>query len=151
MERISSNSTLFFKIFFPSFWTVFFGAFTIAILFNPIPMFMGWPQLTTRIIFVVLYLIGAVVIYLTIFQLKRVELSPSHLYLTNYVKHFQYVIEDIEVVQIHNYFLFSIGTLRLKNKGAFGREIRFMADRFRLKNYLSANPAVAAQLKIEGL
>lgn len=151
MERISSNSTLFFKIFLPSFWTVFFGAFTLAILFNPIPMFMGWPQVTTRIIFVVFYLIGVVVIYFTIFQLKRVELSASQLYLTNYVKHFQYAIEDIETIQIHNYFLFSIGTLRLKSKGALGREIRFIADRYRLKNFLVSNPSSAAILQVEGL
>lgn len=151
MERISSNSTLFFKIFFPSFWTVFFGAFTLAILFNPIPLFMGWSQLTTRIVFVVLYLIGVVVIYFTIFQLKRVELSSSQLYLTNYVKHFQYSIEDIEIIQIHNYFLFSIGTLRLKDKGALGREIRFMADQYRLKSFLASNPTVASLLRVEGL
>ena len=151
MERISSNSTLFFKIFFPSFWTVFFGAFTIAILFNPIPMFMGWPQLTTRIIFVLLYLIGVVVIYFTIFQLKRVELSSSQLYLTNYVKHFQYSIEDIESIQVNNYFLFSLGTLSLKSKGAFGREIRFIVDRYRLKNFLESNPSSATLLQVEGL
>jgi hypothetical protein len=151
MERISSNSTLFFKIFFPSFWVVFFGAFTIAILFNPIPLFMGWTQLTTRIIFVVLYLIGVVVIYFTIFQLKRVELSTRQLYLTNYVKHYRYALEDIEQIQVHNYYLFSIGTLRLKSRGAFGREVRFMADRYRIKNFLASYPSVASLLQVEGI
>ena len=84
VQRISSNWTLFLKIFLPTFWFVFYGAIVIALFVaseNQMAISMSM-----KIGVLVFYLSGSLVLYYTFMDLKRVEYDKDFLYVTNYFK-----------------------------------------------------------------
>ncbi len=134
--RISSNMTLVLALFFPTFWIVFFGLFTLALLFSdqselPFPAipYMRW-------IILAFFLVFFMLIYITLMRLKRVELSATHAYISNYFKTYSYEFKDIEKVKSVNFGLFEILILHLKYKGKFGKKIPFLLKRVQLEHYL---------------
>lgn len=140
MFRISSNSTLFFKLFIPSFWVMFFGMFLITLFTSDpdiVPLFhvpaFRWGYTAFYVVFVLF-------IYFTIFQLKRVELDQQYLYASNYFKTYRYQIQDIKSMSITDLFFIRIGRVELSNKGRFGKKIRFILKRKYLIDFLAKHP-----------
>ena len=105
MERVSSNSSLFLKIFIPTFWLVFFGLFTLmtVITENENPVFN---TIEYKISIIILYLIGALVMYWSFIKLKRVEMGPKAFSVSNYFKTYQYSYGSIDFFRENNYFIF---------------------------------------------
>lgn len=134
-RRISSSLTLFFRIFVPVFWVVFFGAFTIGLLVTPnLPVVLD--NLYFRIGLVLFYLTGLGFLYFTVLRLKRVEIDPDFVYVTNYLKTYRYPFHNIESVREINLFLFHVATIRFREKGSFGKKIHFLESRFKFKGAL---------------
>ena len=134
-KRISSSLTLFFRIFVPVFWTVFFGALTIGLLVtSQLPPVLD--NLYFRIGVVVFYLSGLIILYFTVLRLKRVEIDPQYVYVTNYLKTYRYPFHNIESVQEYNLILFYLATIRFKEKGSFGKKIHFLESRIKFRNAL---------------
>lgn len=131
-ERISSDLTLMLKFFIPVFWTVFFGALTLAFWLTP----MGIDYKSIRIIYSVILVSGVIVLYFTVFQLKRVEIHPEYIFITNYFKYYRYFLRDIEKITFKKIPLFTIGSIILKEKGSLGKKIFFIASKSRLKSFL---------------
>ncbi len=140
MERISSNATLFFKFFVPIFWMVFMGGVTAVVLFKG-DFLRGAAGGTIFKLFMALgYLAGLLVIYFTLFQLKRVEISPDSIYITNYFKHYRYSVESVQKIQLSRFLFFETGRIELYQPGTFGRNLRFLASRSRLRAVLEEMP-----------
>lgn len=150
-QRISSSITLLLRLFFPVFWLVFFGAFTVAVVFfsqEDMPMFQ-----TTgfRLGMVLFYAIGALFLFFTVLKLKRVEVDQDFVYVTNYFKNFRYPYHQIKKISVVNLFFFQLTTLHLKEKGSFGKRIYFLQSKVKfiqavkdidqLKPFFAVNPA----------
>lgn len=140
MQRISTNLTLFYKLFIPTFYLAFFGAFTIVSLtFKAIPLL--W-----HIIIVVLFLASGTLLYFTLLQLKRVEIDAQHLYVTNYFKHFRYSLDSVEKIVEKDYTLFRIATIHLHQKGSFGQKMIFIPSGSLYNDFWKNHPELRVEL-----
>lgn len=144
MVWLSSKWTLFFKLFIPVLWASFFGALTIAIQFIEEPLFETMTNATFRIVAAISFLIVALVIYLSIFQLKKVDADETHIYVSNYFKTFKYPLTDISKITELDLGLFPLLKVSFKAKTYFGKSFRFLADTKRLQLYLDNYPKVTA-------
>ena len=146
LRRISSSATLGLKLFIPVFWTVFFGAFTIAVLISGVgksPLF-GNPMFKLGV--VLFFLIGVAIQYFTVMQLKRVELDADHVYVTNYFKSYRYHYDGIDKVSQQDFGIFKIGYIHLKSAGSLGSKITFLQSRQKFEDFVQAHPALAEKL-----
>lgn len=147
MRRLSSSVTLFLKIFFPTFWLVFFGAFTIAVLlsgFGKSPLF-GLSYFKLGVL--IFYLVGAAIIYFTLMKLKRVEKDHEFLYVTNYIKTLRYPLQEIDHISETNLLLLHLGHITLKAPGIFGKKITFVQSRQKFDDYVKADPLLAQKFR----
>jgi hypothetical protein len=147
MQRVSSNLTVFFKLFLPTVWIVFFTIFTISIFTID---GQSLPFLTSPVFkypFLLVYLIFFALIYFTIIQLKRVEMGSDCYFVSNYLKTYRLVYEDIESVSIIPLGRLQVITFRLKAKGSFGKKITFLASKQLYNLFLQSNVDVASHLK----
>lgn len=134
-KRISSSLTLFFRLFVPIFWLVFFGAFTLGVLVlsESSPLF---GNLYFKIGVVIFYLVGATFLYLTLLRLKRVEIDADFVYVTNYFKTYRYPFHNIASIHETNLIIFRLVSIRFLEKGSFGSKIYFLASRVKFQNAL---------------
>ncbi|MBI1228171.1 MAG: hypothetical protein GC192_23255 [Bacteroidetes bacterium] len=153
MQRISSNATLFLKIFIPTFWTVFFGAFTIAIwTVGDVPYFGPIPAIWMKLGLTAFLSLGVTFFYLTFLQLKRVELDELYVYASNYYTTYRYPYHNVEKITERDMALFHLVRIYLKVPGKFGKKLTFLLDETMFKDFLEKFPDVAitmAELKLK--
>ena len=142
MQRVSSNFTIFLKLFIPTFWLVFFGMFTIASLFieneyNPL-----FNTLKYKLILSASYLLGALLLLLTLMRLKRVDFAVDSFYVSNYFKTYKYTYDSIASIAEKNYGLFRTIHINLKAKGALGKRIVFLPNYKFLTDFIKDHPEV---------
>ena len=126
---MSSNFTLFFKLFLPTVWIVFFTLFTGA-LFLVSPQQL--PFLTSPVFkypFLVFYLLFFTVLWKTVMPLKRLEMGPDYYVVSNYFKTYRLRYEDIDTIRIYPLGRLQIMVFRLKARGSFGQQLTFLASR----------------------
>lgn len=141
MQRVSSNLTLFFKLFIPVFWAVFFGAFLIALFIEKEELFSTNTS-NFRIGAVFFYVSGLVTYYFLFFKIKRVEFSEEHLYVTNYFKTVRYSWPSIASINNTKFLIFTIVTLHLNKPGIFGKSMTFLASRRNYKKFMEEHPEI---------
>lgn len=129
MKRISSNLTLFLKLFIPVFWLVFYGSFTVAFWAMDQSVMPLMTSMPFRIGFTAFYLLGTAFIYFTLFQLKRVDIDADYLYVSNYFKTYRYPYPQVKRVTQTNYYLFKTTQIHFAEKQSFGHTITFLARR----------------------
>jgi hypothetical protein len=142
MQRLSSNLTLFFKIFIPVSWVSFFGLFGLVIFIIDAN---NEPFLTStffRSVYVGLFILFFALIYFTIFQLKRVESADGFIYTTNYFKTVRFPVENIKKISVMNLGILKIARMHLHNKGIFGNKIPFIAKWPNLNSFRSQYPDI---------
>ena len=144
MQRISSNATLFFKIFIPVFWMAFFGAFTMAVVLSNVKQFPLFSFTYFKIGLAAFFIIGIAILYFTVIQLKRVELDNEYMYASNYFKTYRYPFHNIEKMTERDMGLFRLVKFYLKKPGKFGKKITFILDEAMLKDFFHKNPEVVS-------
>lgn len=95
------------------------------------------------------YLVGALVLYFTLLQLKRVEFDREYLYVTNYFKTVRYLLQDIDHISETNLAVVHLGHVWLKAPGIFGRRITFLQSRQKFEDFIKSDPSMASLLKEE--
>ena len=153
MQRISSNATLFLKIFVPTVWMVFFGLFSIAVWLVDVPYFGPVPALWMKLGLTVFLLMGIGFFSLTLFRLKRVELDELYVYASNYFKTYRYPYHNIEKITERDLVLFHVVRIHLKTPGNFGKKLTFLLDEAMFKDFLEKHPDLAvsiAELRLIG-
>jgi hypothetical protein len=128
MYRLSSNFTIFWKLFVPIFYITLFGLLNImALTIDPgdVP-FLANP--ITQLVLIICYITFIIVIMLTIARLLRVESDDHSIYVSNYLKSYRYKIEDIENVSKKDFGFFTVTSLTMKEKTKFGKKLRFLGD-----------------------
>jgi hypothetical protein len=122
IQRISSNLTLFLKIFIPTFWFVFYGAIVIASFLSPaIATNAG-----LKYGILVFYLSGSVVIYFTLLNLKRVEYDDHFLYVTNYFKTVRIPWHNVKGFKEKKILFIPLGSFTFNTSITFGKRIHFL-------------------------
>ena len=145
MQNISTNLTLFLKIFLPTFWLVFFGLFTIGSFTQEIYIGPFSPG-TFRITCLLFFSIGLCFFYLTLMQLKRVDMDKEYMYVSNYFKTARYSYSAIEKIEERDFLLFHSVHVHFKKTGQFGKKIIFLNRNKKLTQFLTNYPEVAQQL-----
>jgi hypothetical protein len=128
MYRLSSNTTIFWKLFVPVFYITFFGilnmvAFSVdqydlPFLANPI----------TKLILLSSYILFIILMSFTIIKLKRVEADDNFIYVTDYFKTYRYAKEDIQDITTSDFIIFKSTSLTMKEKTKMGKKIRYIGD-----------------------
>lgn len=138
--RLSSNSTLVLKIFFPTFWIVFFGLFVFATftISEDVSPFLNrsivkWSILGFFLCFLAIF-------YFTIMSLKRVDADKTYIYISNYFKSYRYKLSDIAHTKETNFGLFVIVYIHLKSKGSLGKRPFFVLNKATFQHYLKTHP-----------
>ncbi|MBK7095823.1 MAG: hypothetical protein IPH57_12510 [Saprospiraceae bacterium] len=135
MRRLSSNWTLFLKIFLPVFWISFFGGFIIAaFVTNSIeaPQFTSGKFKLQSIIFV---LSGVLFFIFTFFRLKRVDGDEGFVYISNYFRTFRYPVDAIEEIIIYDHIIVKAAHIKFKGTTSFGSRIIFLPFMLELKDF----------------
>ena len=126
MIRISSNSTMFWKLFVPIFYATFFGLLGMVIVFEWGVGFSFFSSIYIKISYVLMFLSLLGFMYFTIMSIKRIDAKENSFIVTNYFKAYQYMVEDIESYHTYDFFILKLHSIHLKAKGKFGRKIRFI-------------------------
>lgn len=142
MQRLSTNLTLFFKFFIPVFWLVFFGIFILAAFTFGQDIAAVFKQTSFRIGALVFYLSGAALFYFLLFPLKRIEADGQYIYVTNYFKSYRYSWNSVEQVKESNFLVFTVGQIVLKEAGAFGKQLPFIASNRYYEKFWQAYPSL---------
>lgn len=152
MERISTNLTLFYKLFIPTFWIVFFGAFTIAVWAVNYEYYGNIPGKTFRLGTALFYLSGLSMLYFTLMQLKRVEVDGESVYITNYFKHFRYPYHSIEKIEESDFFFLKTASIYFIKPGTFGKKVTFIPSRSRYRQFWESHRELRKRLweKVKG-
>ena len=143
MYRLSSNTTLFFRLFLPTAWLVFFGLFTIAVWVSNENMgaLNHW---YVKLGLTLFFLSGLIFFILTFFRLRRVESDGKFLYVSNYFKTYRYDVGSIDNFRETGIIFFAIGHFELKHKGKFGKVLHFIITRKNVEEFKRAYPEVFA-------
>lgn len=137
MYRISSNLTLFFKMFIPILWTSVFGMMSFAIFLSSDRDSLGvFNYLPYKIGFFGFFVFFLLILYFSLWQLKRVESDDDCIYATNYFKTVKIGIGSIEKMTTIPLGFASLVTLKLKTKSSFGRRIHFLSKKSNFDTFL---------------
>jgi hypothetical protein len=142
-RQLSTSWTLALRIFLPTLWLTFFGAFLISVLFTDKSTLGGLPVGSLRIGLALFIAVFLFVFWKTLFQIKRIDADKDYVYITNYFKNVRYPHSDVEKIELAKGLIFNYATMFLKGKGTFGDRITFLASRKRLELFLLENPELA--------
>lgn len=141
MYRLSSNATLFLKIFLPVFWTTVMLGVTLVTWFAPEHYFGGLPLENLRWAVLFTLLTGVAGLWLLFWPLKRVESNDENVYVSNYFRTAYYHWErDVRGIEETRFLGFTLCYLHLNGVGSFGRTMRFLAARKLLDEYRARFP-----------
>jgi len=138
MIKLSSGLTVLFKFVIPVFWVVFFGSFIAAFLFLADgSIHVGSTYFKGLLI--AGYIGWCILMYFTIFKLKRVEGSKDGLFISNYFKHIQVPFEAIRDFSETHLGLFILIKVRFNQPTFFGKKVYFLASPKRFSLFVNQN------------
>lgn len=125
--HLSSNATLFWKIFVPFFGTVFLTGLVLAfLLIDADDLYLPVPIWAARVTAVVLWLGWLYLITRTIWRLKRVDVDDTHVFVTDYWTTVRYPWQDVERYEEKKRMGKPVVNFHLKASGRFGQIISFL-------------------------
>lgn len=140
MQRISTNLTLVYKFFIPTFYLAFWGAFTV------VSFSISGISLLGRVGIVAVFVGSATLFYFTLLKLKRVEIDEHFIYVTNYFKHFRYPLENVEKIVERDFLILRIATIYLEQPGSFGKKIVFVPSGSLYNDFWKTHPDLQVDL-----
>lgn len=143
MHRLSSNATLFLKIFLPVFWTTIMFGLTLVVWLEKASKFGGLDMTSLRWTFLFTLVVGVVSFLVLTWPLKRVETDGEKVYVSNYFRTAFYHWErDVEAVHEFRFLFFRVAVIELNGIGSFGRKLRFLPSKKLLKAFKERHPGV---------
>ena len=140
MHRLSTNATLFLKIFLPVFWTTILTGLTAVAWLSP-DKTVDLPAFRWGMVF--LLTINLAFFILILWPLKRVETDGENVFVSNYFRTAFYSWErDVEALHTTRILFFRLATIELNGVGSFGRRMRFIPSRKLLKQFTEEHPEV---------
>ncbi len=132
LNTLSSNSTLFWRIFIPAFGTVFLSGFVLVFwLINEDDLYLSYSALWPRLVITVIWAGWLFFLWRTLLRLKRIDADNAYLYVTNYWTTARYPWQDVAKVVERRQLGRTFMTFYLKAPGVFGERLSFLpATRF---------------------
>lgn len=125
--QLSSNATLFWRVFVPIFITVFISGLVLAfILIDEENLYLPIPALPVRIIAVIIWFVWLAILKRTLWRLKRVDADDNFMYVSNYWQTVRYPWQDLADVEEKKRLNRQIVNFNLKQPGRFGQKISFL-------------------------
>ncbi len=126
--QLSSNRTLFWRVFLPVFGTVFLTGLTLAFWFIEEEELFGggMPALAARIFVTLVWLGWLFFVFKKLWQLKRVDANDTHFFVSNYWQTARYAWSDVASVGETRRLGRQIIHIELAAPGRFGRVISFL-------------------------
>lgn len=125
--QLSSNTTLLWRIFLPVFGTVFLTGLLLAFwLTDEDDLYLPYPVIWPRSILLVLWLGWFWYVRRTLWPLKRLDATDTHLFVTNYWTTVRYPWTDVDGISDSKLGRRKVVALHLKAPGRFGQEILFI-------------------------
>lgn len=140
MQRLSSNSTLLLKVFFPTFWSIFFGALVLAFLFADYAGPVYLHSMGFKLGVLIFYIAGLTAIYFTIWRLKRIEIDDHFVYVTDYFKTARYPFHNIEEIKSSSFPFAQLGRIKLGTTGIFGKQLYFIHNKETFERIIISQP-----------
>ncbi len=126
-ECLSTNSTLFWRVFVPIFVTVFISGLLLTFLLIPEEeLYLSFPLLWGRVFLFSILLGWLLLVRRTLWRLKRVDASATHFFVTNYWVTVRYPWSDVEKVEEKKPLGRRVINLCLRAPGRFGQKISFL-------------------------
>ncbi|MEI6410071.1 MAG: hypothetical protein WCR52_11850 [Bacteroidota bacterium] len=152
VTQMSSNSTLFWRVFIPIFGTVLLSGLMLGFFLSEEDEAHGalLPLMVVRVLMIVIMLFWFWVIKRSFLPIKRIDADDQYLFVTNYWTTVRYPWSEVERIEMKKQFGRPLYVLCLKAPGRFGQAIQFkpsvhlktwMGEQG--KNYLLVNPAKA--------
>lgn len=148
MQRISTNLTLFYKIFIPVFWVVFFGTAVISFFVEGAKQYGGIDGMSFRLGLLAFFISGLIILYFSFWQLKRVEMGPEGVYCTDYFKHVRYSWDSIKGIRTQKLLFFTMFSIDLHQKGKFGKTIHFFGKEKTWNAFLDQHPSLFEEIDL---
>ncbi len=147
MRRLSSNLTIILKLFIPIVYIVFFGSLLIGSLVvdpNDAPLIAN-PIFRSAFALVFFSFLG--LMYISVFQLKRVDADENFLYINNYKQTFRYPWSDIKKLKTLHFGLFKIVRIQFMSKTSLGKKVTFLPSSQLLKEFMISNPEIFKKME----
>ena len=143
--RVSSSWTLFYKIFLPTVWIVFFGVLTIFTLISGGVRSLPY-HLAVQGTLVMVLLSGFALLWFTLMDLKRVELTDDCFYVTNYFKTYRYTYDSLKDIRELKFLWINVTVFEFVQKSSFGKKIIFIQRRQVWNEFIDTHPEVFSHL-----
>ena len=137
--RVSSSWTLFYKIFLPTVWIVFFSSLTIFTLVSRGVQSLPF-HLAIQGTLVMVFLFGFAFLWFTFMNLKRVEMTTDAFYVTNYFKTYKYTYDSLKDIHEMNYGIMKVTALEFVEKSSFGKKVYFVQRRKVWGDFVAQHP-----------
>ena len=136
---MSASATLFWRIFVPIFGTVFLTGLLLTFWLIPGEgLYLPFPVLWGRLFVLAIWFFWLLLVRQTLWKLKRIDASNSHLYVTNYWLTARYPWSEVESITESKRMGRRISTIKLRGAGRFGQKISFLTND-RLEPWLVEN------------
>jgi hypothetical protein len=127
---LSSNATLFWRVFVPAFGTVFVTGLLLGYwLIDEEEFHTNIPILYTRILITLLWLGWFFLILKTVWKLKRIDANDHFVFITNYWTSVRYPWADVEKITPFRRAGRQLLRIHLKAPGRFGATVAFLPGR----------------------
>lgn len=145
---LSSNSTLFWRVFVPVFTSVFLTGLSVAFWFaDTEELYMPFSSvLWIRIALSVIWILWLWLMWRSLWKLKRIDGDDSHFYVSNYWVVAKYPWEAIENVVSEKKYGFKLTRFILKAPGKFGQTITFLPGKH-FKEWMENRTAKMEEIK----
>jgi hypothetical protein len=124
---LSSNATLFWRIFVPIFGTVFLSGLLLAFwLTDADDLYLSYSLMWPRLLVSVVWVAWLLFVSRTLWRLKRVDVDDAHLYVTDYWTTVRYPWHDVVRMEEKKRLGRRVVNFWLKAPGRFGSVISFL-------------------------
>ena len=123
---LSSNKTLFWRVFVPVFGTIFIAVFVLAYSLTTGDDASSAPALWSKMAVVTLLLGWLYLVRRTLWRLHRVDADDTHIYVTNYWTTVRYPWDNVQQVEEVRRLGRRIVNIHLRAAGRFGQKISFL-------------------------
>lgn len=146
MQVVSSPWTLSLKLLLPTFWFCFIGGLAIILLFYPLEgLKEPFTPMTARLMVISFGLSTAGIYYLVFRPIKWVSMDTEYIYVSNFIKSYQYTYDSIARVEESRMLFWNKVTIHFHQPTQFGQSIAFFGSYY-WYYFLKKHPEVLQQL-----
>ena len=151
MQVVSSPWTLSLKLLLPTFWFCFFGGLAIILLFYPLDdLKEPFTPMTARLMIISFVLSTAGIYYLVFLPIKWIAMDTEYIYVSNFMKSYQYTYDSIVRVEESRMLFWNKVTIHFHGSTQFGKTIVFFGSYY-WYYFLKKHPEILQQLLPKGI